>query len=93
MSSLGLLLLLVEDHGNDAAQIDPAGIDLSPLWLGPYAPSNPGLSAMLPESISRLLGEMARKLDKSQPRVKVWEGIGLLPCGNSKVRASFHAAA
>lgn len=59
---------------------------------GPYAPPNPVLSAMLPGSINRLLGEMARKSGKSQPRVKVCEGIGLLPGGNSKGRASFCAA-
>lgn len=93
MSSLGLLLLSVEDHVNGAAQLDPAGIHCCPLGRGPYAPPNLVLSAMLPGSIRGLLGEMARKLDKSQPRVKVCEGIVLLPGGNSKSRISFHAAA
>lgn len=82
----------VEHHVNDAALLDPAGICCSPLGQGPYAPPNPVLSAMLPGSINRLLGEMARKSGKSQPRVKVFEGIGLLPGGNSKGRASFCAA-
>lgn len=36
---------------------------------------------------------MARKLGNSQPRVKVCEDAVLLPCGNSKGRASFCAAA
>lgn len=49
MSSLGLLLLSVEDSVYDAAPVDPSGICCSLLGLGPYAP--PVFSAMLSGSL------------------------------------------
>lgn len=82
----------MEDHVNGAARLDPAGICCSSLGLGPSSPPNPVLSVMISRSISGPLEEMARKLGKSQPRMKVCEGIDLLPGGKSKGRASFSAA-